>query len=251
MPIDDPRIDDLVRRGVWTRVEHHPTVTSTQDVALAALTDGERPGLVVVADAQSTGRGRRGRPWTDTARTAGGDPASLAVTATRRAGPDAALAPLAAGIAVADAYRAAGAEPALKWPNDVLLGGSKAAGILVERHGDVLLIGCGLDLDWRGVVHDGRTWTSLAEATRAPVDRIGVLADLLRALAAALEAPAADLVARYRRVCDTLGRTVRVTLPGGGMLEGRATDVDATGRLLVDVDGGRTAVTAGDVVHVR
>jgi BirA family transcriptional regulator, biotin operon repressor / biotin---[acetyl-CoA-carboxylase] ligase len=251
MALADPRIDALVAHGPWTDVRHHEVVTSTQDVALAALAEGASPELVVVADAQTAGRGRRGRAWTDAVRTGSGTPTSMAVTATWQAGSDAGLVPLAAGLAVADAFGAAGAAPVLKWPNDVLLEGRKAAGILVERHNDWLLIGCGLDLDWRDVGPPSRDWTSLAEALGGRVDRVDVLVNLLRALAFRLEEPAGHLLADYRGRCGTLGREIRVSLPGGEVVEGRATDVDAAGRLAVATASGVRTVAAGDVVHLR
>jgi hypothetical protein len=159
--------------GRWTRVRHHAEVTSTNDVALERLRAGEPAGLVVVADAQTAGRGRAGRGWIDAVQGPEG-PGNLAVTASVpvRSGAVGAV-PLAAGLAVADAFRAAARSPTLKWPNDVLLDDRKACGILVERHdlpaGSVLLIGCGLDLDWRGVPRDGDAagWTSLAESLGA------------------------------------------------------------------------------------
>lgn len=239
--------------------EHLETVTSTNDVALAAVGEGRRLGLVVSADRQTAGRGRRGRSWTDDVAGPGG-PGNLAVsvvvpTPRRQAG----LTPLVAGLAVAASYRAAGARPTLKWPNDVLLEGRKAAGILVERHtpprGDVVVIGCGLDLDWRGTPRDGEAtaWTSLAESLGAAVDRGAVLAGLLSALDAALtdlvtsEATAAALLDRYRAGCSTIGAEVEVELPGGARLAGRAVDLDAEGLLVVDTGRERVTVRAGDV----
>jgi BirA family transcriptional regulator, biotin operon repressor / biotin---[acetyl-CoA-carboxylase] ligase len=168
--------------------DHLDTVTSTNDLALAAVQEGRALGVVISADRQTAGRGRRGRPWTDDVAGPEG-PGNLAVSVVVPAPqPHAALTPLAAGLAVAASYRAAGAAPALKWPNDVLLDERKAAGILVERHAaagtDVVVIGCGLDLDWRGVSREGEAaaWTSLAESLGTPVDRGEVLAALLTAL---------------------------------------------------------------------
>ncbi|MEX0706298.1 MAG: hypothetical protein WD041_06720, partial [Nitriliruptoraceae bacterium] len=83
----------------------------------------------------------------------------------------------------------------------------------------------------------------------------GLLAGLLEALDARLaqmRVEPARLLADHRRVCVTLGRDVRVLLPGGNSLDGRAVDVDAAGGLVVATpDGGRRTVTVGDIVHVR
>lgn len=249
----------------WHTVVHRAEVTSTSDVALDALRAGTPPGLVVVADHQTAGRGRRGRPWDD-ASTAGTVRSLTASAAVALPADNDPLTPLAAGLAVADALRRAGAAPVLKWPNDVLLptaggGSAKAAGILVERHavgrGEALIIGTGIDLDWRDVARDGdaTTWTSVAESTGRDVDRADVLADLLRGLSVWLRSVAADplrLLVAYRDACATIGMDVRVTFPDGEVLEGRAVDLARDGRLVVDAPGaGQVAITAGDVEHVR
>jgi BirA family transcriptional regulator, biotin operon repressor / biotin---[acetyl-CoA-carboxylase] ligase len=260
-----PRVAALLGGPLgWHTVVHRAEVTSTNDVVLEAARQGTPPGLVVVADHQTAGRGRQGRPWDD-ANVAGGD-RSLTVSVLLAA-PDAAatLLPLAAGLAVADALRRAGASPVLKWPNDVLLatpsGPAKVAGTLVERHqlgaASVVVVGCGIDLDWRSVAREGEaaSWTSVAEVTGGDVDRGDVLADLLRGLAVWTRSVPTDplrLLMAYRDACSTIGGDVRVTFPDGEVLEGRAVDLDRTGRLVVDAPAvGQVAVTAGDVVHVR
>jgi BirA family transcriptional regulator, biotin operon repressor / biotin---[acetyl-CoA-carboxylase] ligase len=244
-----------------TRFHHLVEVTSTNDVALERMRDAASVGLVVVADGQTAGRGRAGRGWVDAVQGPAG-PSNLAVTATVavRAEQAVGAAPLAAGLAVADAFRDAGAAPALKWPNDVLLDDRKACGILVERHdlptGAVLLIGCGLDLDWRGVPREGEAagWTSLAEALDAPIDRGAVLGSLLTHLDRRLhllERDPAALLTAYREACTTIGRAVRVVLPGGTERTGVARDLDGDGHLVVATDEGSLVVRAGDVVHLR
>jgi BirA family biotin operon repressor/biotin-[acetyl-CoA-carboxylase] ligase len=244
-------------------LEHHERVGSTNDVARIRLAGGAEPGLVVVADRQTTGRGRAGRSWTDDLDGPEG-PANLAVTATVAAPErDAELTSLATGLAVADAFAATAGDAVaigLKWPNDVLLGGRKAAGILVERHAvggrDVLLIGCGLDLDWRGVERrdETATWTSLAEVTGGPVDRVEVLAALLTALTHHLGVLADDpqgLLMRYRERCVTIGQDVDVRSPRDRILSGTAVAVDDRGHLVVDTGRERVEVLVGDVTHVR
>lgn len=251
-----PAVQAAVRRAHHLTVhQHHASVTSTNDVALAAVAAGVPPGLVVTADRQTAGRGRHGRTWTDDVAGPEG-PGNLAVSvlvALPAHSPG--LTPLAAGLAVHAAYAAAGASPTLKWPNDVLLDELKAAGILVERHTlagrEVVVVGCGLDLDWRGVARVGEAagWTSLAESLGTAIDRGQVLADLLLALdgeLAALDDPAA-LLERYRERCSTLGHELEVALPGGQVLVGTAVDLDSDGLLVVDTGRERIAVRAGDV----
>lgn len=286
-----PRVTALLDGPLgWHTVQHHQAVTSTSDVALELAQQGVPPGLIVVADHQTAGRGRRGRPWLD--RSGDGHERSLLVSVVLPVPEgDVTLTPLAVGLAVADALRRAGAVATLKWPNDVLLlevpagtapGGvsgaapaaapegvatsatlptAKCAGIIVDRHtvtaGDVLIVGVGIDLDWRGVDRGGEeaAWTSIAEATGRDVDRGDVLADLLRGLSVWLRSVTTDparLLLAYRDNCATVGRDVRITFPDGEQLEGRASDLDREGRLIVDSAAvGKVAITAGDVEHVR
>lgn len=241
----------------WLELTHLDETTSTNDEVVARTEARGHAGLVVVADRQTAGRGRRGRPWADH----GSDrpEAALLVSVSVPAPSEhLTLVPLATGVAVVDALRRTGARASLKWPNDVLLDERKCAGVLTEHHrlpqGAVVAIGVGIDLDWRGLDRPEDTWTSVAEATGDDVDRWDVLADLLRSLEAWLADLSHDpsrLLATYRARCATLGRNVRVEVPGDAV-EGRAADIDDDGALLVALPGGRGArITAGDVIHVR
>jgi BirA family transcriptional regulator, biotin operon repressor / biotin---[acetyl-CoA-carboxylase] ligase len=181
-------------------------------------------------------------------------------------GAAATLVPLAAALAAGDALKRAGLATILKWPNDLLVAHAdgqvrKLGGILVDAHDlrpagpAFLVVGVGLDLDWRGHerVGDERAWTSVAEETGADVDRWELLHDLLRALEAWLLDVPRDphrLLAAYTVRCTTLDRTVRVSTPGG-MVEGTAVAIDPSGGLVVDTGLGRRVVMAGDVEHVR
>lgn len=248
----------------WHTVRHEAEVTSTNDVVLDLLTAGVPPGVVVAADHQTAGRGRQGRPWDD-ASVQGAARSLTASFGVNVPDTDVTLVPLAAGLTVADALRRVGGSPMLKWPNDVLLpaeGGrlAKCAGILVERHaldsGEVLIIGTGIDLDWRDVPREDEAaeWTSVAESTGDAADRGDVLADLMRGLAVWLRSVPTDplrLLVAYRDACATIGQPVRVTFPDGEHLEGIATDLDRQGRLVVETADGPVAITAGDVEHVR
>jgi BirA family transcriptional regulator, biotin operon repressor / biotin---[acetyl-CoA-carboxylase] ligase len=238
----------------WHTVEHLGEVGSTNDVALERARAGVPDGLVVVADHQTAGRGRGGHRWED----APGDASLLCSVVLTPPSQHTQLVTLAAALAVADAVRRAGARPALKWPNDLLLDGRKCAGVLAERHRvgerDVLVIGIGIDLDWRGVERRGEaeTWTSVAESMGADVDRGDVLADVLRGLATWIRSVPTDplrLLTTYRDACATIGLGVEVDFPDGTTLTGRAVDLDREGRLVVDTGDGQVAVNAGDVRH--
>ena len=209
----------------FSDVRWFPEVDSTNRVAVELARAGAPDGVVVGADHQTAGRGRRGRTWESS-------PGSgLLVSVVLRPAP--ALVTLAAGVAAAEACEAvAGVPVRLKWPNDVLLGDRKMGGILSEQVDGAAVVGLGLNLTW---APEG------AARLGADVDRDTVLAAYL----AALDTPG-DVLARYRTRCATLGRRVRVELPGE-TVQGMATAVDDEGRLVVD---GRT-ITVGDVVHLR
>ena len=209
----------------FSDVRWFPEVDSTNRLAADLARAGAADGLVVGADHQTAGRGRRGRTWESP------DGSGLLVSVVLWPVPP--LVTLAAGLAAAEACdRVASVSTALKWPNDVLLGGRKVGGILSEQVGDAAVVGLGLNLTW---APDG------AACLGREVDRH----ELLAAYLAGLDQPA-DVLARYRSRCATIGRRVRVELPGGAV-EGMAEAVDDEGRLVVD---GRK-ITAGDVVHLR
>lgn len=253
VPAPTPRLQALLDGpSRWHTLVEHDTVGSTNDVAAEALKAGTAPGLVVVAARQSAGRGRRGRTWQD----APDGATSLLLSATAPAPSVPTLVPLAAGLAVRGAGRRVGARVDLKWPNDAIVGGAKCAGVLVERHGDAVVIGIGVDVDWRGADRSGErgSWTSFAEAARTQVDRYSVLADVLAGLDSWLhdvERDRATMLGIYAQSCATIGRDVVVTTPAGSEIRGRATGIEHEGALLVDTDEGTVAVTAGDVEHVR
>jgi len=239
------------------QVDRVPETGSTNADVAAAARAGAAEGLVVAADHQTAGRGRLGRSW-DTPRGAG-----LAVSALLRpAGVPAhrwPWLPLLTGVAVVEALRIhPGVETVLKWPNDVLLDGSKLAGILVERvettTGPAAVVGIGVNVS---AAPEGAACLA-AQTGPDVVDPEAVIAALVDRLSSRYEAwrgqdgdPAAWLAAAYGDVCDTLGREVRADLPGGATVEGRAVDVDAAGRLVLMTATGAAAVGAGEVVHIR
>ena len=194
------------------------TVESTQ-VAAAGLPVGD----VVVADFQTSGRGRLGRRWEAPAGS------GLFATFVCRAAP---LVVFAAGVAAAEAC---GEGVRLKWPNDLILGGRKLGGILAELRGDRALVGIGVNLGW---APEG--------AARLGEDRDALLDRLLPLVERWTAAPGEAVLARWRELSWTLGQEVRVEL-GDEVLEGLATDVDSDGALLV---GGRRVVV-GDVMRLR
>jgi BirA family biotin operon repressor/biotin-[acetyl-CoA-carboxylase] ligase len=249
--------------GLWQQIRVVEVTGSTNADLLAEAAAGAPGGLVLAAEEQTAGRGRLGRRWVSPPGT------SLAFSVLLR--PDhlpparRPWIPLLAGVAVAAALRdRAAVDARLKWPNDVLVGGAKLAGILAEQHRDAVVVGVGINVTVRREDLPVPTATSLLLETAtgmdpaASLDRSELLAAVLcelerwyRAEAAARSADESGLRAEYLRRCATVGGRVRVELPGGRSLTGVAADVDAGGCLLVRTPSGLTPVTAGDVVHVR
>ncbi|HUP98949.1 MAG TPA: biotin--[acetyl-CoA-carboxylase] ligase [Aeromicrobium sp.] len=226
------------------------TASTNADVAGAARS-GAAEGLVIVADHQTAGRGRLNRSWESPA--GSGLAASFLLRPLGLAPERWPWIPLMAGLAVADAVLGVGLDPRLKWPNDVEVDGRKLAGLLVERvetpSGAAAVVGIGLNIAMTAEQLPIPTATSL-RLQGVDVGRDTVLARLLDALGARYEQLADEpgaLRDDYVAACGTTDSPVRVTLPDGSELAGRATDVDELGRLVVD---GRP-ITAGDVVHVR
>jgi BirA family biotin operon repressor/biotin-[acetyl-CoA-carboxylase] ligase len=252
----------LVRPGaLWTAIEVRAETGSTNaDVAEAARA-GAAEGLVIVAERQTAGRGRQGRQWASPAR------AGLMFSVLLRPPPDTPISrygwlPLLAGVALAESVRRLGTVDAgLKWPNDLLIDGRKCAGILAETVPDAgVVVGIGLNVTLREHELPVPEATSLVLAGSACTDRDPLLRAVLRELADWYErwrevhgdAEASGLRDAYRLHCGTLGQRVGVALPGGTVLSGEASDVDGDGRLVVtDPAGGSTAVSAGDVRHLR
>jgi BirA family biotin operon repressor/biotin-[acetyl-CoA-carboxylase] ligase len=200
-----------------TEVIRLESVTSTQDVARTLPI-----GSIVIADHQTAGRGRLDHRWDAPPRTA------LLASFVLAPNP---LLSLAAGVAAAEAC-AQGVR--LKWPNDLLLGGRKVGGILVEATPTKAICGIGVNLTWApdGAARLGQPRDQLMERLRTEMARW-------------CSEPAEDLLNRWRELSDTLGRKVRVELPDR-TLEGVADDINSRGELVVD----GAAISAGSVRHL-
>ncbi|GLZ12115.1 biotin--[acetyl-CoA-carboxylase] ligase [Actinomadura sp. NBRC 104425] len=277
----------LVRPGaLWTGVRVVPETGSTNADLAALAREGAPEGTVLVTEMQTAGRGRLGRPWSAPPRS------GLMFSLLLRPQVGAARlgwVPLLTGVAVATAVRhmTAWTPPAaqrigdgesgggsgggsgadaeqpvdvrLKWPNDLLVGERKLAGILVEKVDDALIVGVGLNVGLREDELPVPTATSLLIEGASFSDRAPLLRAILREFEGwyrdwhALDGDPerSGLRTAYKRLCATLGRPVRVMLPGDEVLTGTVRDVDAAGCLVVAADGGDRVVSAGDVVHVR
>lgn len=248
-------------------------VDSTNSIAARLGQEGAPHGTVVSADDQTSGRGRRGRPW----HTVPGQ--SLCVSILLRpdcpAGTDRswlAWIPLAAALGVAEGIASSiSRSPQLKWPNDLLFGSKKVGGLLCESLGTsgqapLLVVGIGINVNLaaQDFPDDLRTTaTSLTLECGRSVDRGPLLAAILNRLEPRLDAicrSELDSIRQdYRRACATLGRRVRVELQERVPLEGMASDIADSGALLIVPDAPTATsptprvveVLAGDVVHLR
>jgi BirA family biotin operon repressor/biotin-[acetyl-CoA-carboxylase] ligase len=244
----------------WRSVEVVEETESTNSEVAARAAAGEPEGLVMVAESQVGGRGRLGRSWVAPPRSGVTMSVLLRPALPSTAWP---WLPLLTGVAVVEAVRrSSDLDASLKWPNDVLVRDRKLAGILLERvgtpSGPAAVIGVGLNVSLRADELPVPTATSLLlEGVVAP-NRTLVLREVLRVLQVLYDAwtgaggdAAAGLAASYSRRCGTIGKQVRVALPSGERLGGRAVRVDGGGRLVVATASGEVAVAAGDVSHVR
>lgn len=242
---------------------------STNDDAAAVTpaprTAGGPVGVVVAADHQTGGRGRRGRAWGAPPRTS----VAVSVAVVPQVPPACwGWLSLLAGQAVHDCLApllagASGVRVGVKWPNDVLIaageGEGKVCGILSEVRGPVVVVGTGINTNAVAGDLPSPSATSLRVATGAVVDPTEVVAGYLVALADLLgrfeaaggDAGASGLREAHLTASATVGRAVAVHTPTG-VVAGAAVDVDGSGRLVVRTsDGRQVALNAGDVVHVR
>lgn len=283
---DPPSADQLdiarLRASLQTRafgriLRYTPSTASTNADALAflqQLTTRSAPhGLVILADSQTAGRGRRGRTWHSPAR--GNIYASVIVVpepGAKRVGPWLSWIPLFSALAAADCLTShTRLAVSVKWPNDLLIGEKKLGGILCEQTTTpdktmAIVIGVGLNIN---AARDSFPENLRAEATTLAAegnrlfDRITILVDFLLRLEQRMdrlfrEGPA-GMVDEFTQRCSTLGKTVRVTLEENGIVQGVAESIGPDGCLCLRVtpDAFPTLppqlleVRSAEVVHLR
>jgi len=280
------RKDDLLLRPTWTdRLQtlqiHHALCTtfvgrtiylfaqleSTNKTALkmaeqsATLPDGATEGTLVLAEAQSQGRGRLGRRWIS--------PPSVNLYASlilrpRTSAREAPVVTCLAATSVAQAIRAlTGLEAVIKWPNDILIHDRKVAGILTELgvvkdQVNYLVIGIGINvnLDPEALPDEIRaTATSLMAEAGQGVDRNELMAALCNKLEERylrfLSEGSTPVLEEFRSLTVTLGRRVKVILPGR-IIKGWAEAIDRDGALILRTQGEtHEVIRSGDVIHLR
>lgn len=244
--------DDMVKDRFFS-VHRVARTTSTQDLVRRAAARGAPDWYCCVAQEQTAGRGRLGRAWVAPAGT------GLLASVLWRS-PISVLTgvPFAAGLAVADALHALhGLAPGLKWPNDVLVGGRKLAGVLVEveRAGErerlaAVVTGLGLNLTVPGFP-PGVNGVSLHQLVTTPPDADALLHAWLEALAARFDslqrAGTGAVLDAWRARAVGIGAGVTVATPAGAV-NGVAEGIDSEGALLVRTATGLKRVIAGDVL---
>lgn len=225
---------------------------STNDDVAALAREGEAEGLWLRADRQTKGRGRQGRPWESLQ---GNLHASTLVRIGAGDPPAASLA-LVAAVAAQEAARAhaGGAAIAIKWPNDLLAGGAKLAGILLERHGDAVIIGFGVNL---AAYPEGeeKPATSLRAIAGSAPDPDTFLADLAASFARWLgrwrSEGLAPVRARWLEAAHPAGTALSAATGEGGRIHGWFDGLDESGALRLRLaDGSHYVIHAGDVFLV-
>ena len=230
-----------------------PVVTSTNDIVRECDAQGEGHGVVVMAEQQTRGRGRRGRAWHS--------PAGANMYCSvgwHCSGPEEALSglSLAVGAMVAEAAAAVcGAELQLKWPNDLFAGDQKVGGVLIEMLGardDAQSVVIGIGLNVLMSRDDGapidRPWTDLTTASGRDIDRNELASSVLNQLAEGLaqidQQGCAPWLNLWRRRDYLKGRSI--VIDGSPPIAGIAAGVSELGALVIETQSGRQEVSGGE-----
>ena len=233
-------------------IDHLGEIDSTNAELVRRAEMGATAGSVLVADLQRAGRGRLGREWVAPAGSS--LLCSVLLDAPAHVGPQWLLG--ATALSLADALGdTTGERPQLKWPNDVLYGDLKVAGLLAEFLSSPPRVVVGLGVNLTSVDPAYPAATSVLAATRRRLEAADLLSAFLDAFGRRLDLldtpEGGDVLRReYRGALSTLGQRVRVEQVGG-VLSGVAVGVDDDGALVVDTGAATLAFHAGDVVHLR
>jgi BirA family biotin operon repressor/biotin-[acetyl-CoA-carboxylase] ligase len=247
-------------RTIGRKLEVLSEIGSTNDAVMAAGRQGEAEGFAVLADHQTSGRGRLGRSW---ASLPGIGIYTSVLLRPQLAPHQATLLTLMAGLAVAEAIRmVSGVRPDLKWPNDILLQNRKVAGILTEMASigsrvSHVSVGIGINVHHRREDFPGEVRmiaTSLRLATGRPLDRGELAAALYDALdrwyAVFCSGGRSKILQAAREQTATLGRDVIVE-SGADRWQGVALDLDEDGALLVRAEDGAVRRVLAEDVSIR
>ena len=235
-----------------------PTVGSTNDVAIGLAEDGAPEGTLVVADAQTRGRGRSGQAW----QTPPGTALALSlVLRPRQVRTETAWEISVAGaLAVADALETEGAAPSIKWPNDVLLDGRKFCGILAETvwvggEAESIVLGIGVNVALGAVPQRGSLnfpATSLEAELQSTLDRVGLLHDILvRLLKWRPQIATPVFIHTWDAKLAFKGEPVQIRGESGNTVTGILEGLNSDGSLRVDTGQGPPVTVHFGEVHLR
>ncbi len=246
-PLDKSIIDGKISQ--YWRVSVVDLTASTQsDLAELVNASVAKSGEVIAAEFQSNGRGRLDRTFE-------APPQSALLfsfyIAPKRAVSDWGFISFLAALAMREVITDQLAEKVnLKWPNDILIGDKKVAGLLAQQIGEGVIVGIGLNVAMSTDDLPVPTATSLLLADSNLLDRNLILSAFLNHFENLFKEwdSGGDFLEKYRQACSTLGRQVRVEVLGRDSIEGEAVSITAQGVLILK-DG--TEVNVGDVVHLR
>ena len=245
--LNESAINATLRDSYW-RVSVFESVTSTQTEISAK--ENLKNGDVFVTEYQSAGRGRLDRTFD--AEKSSALLFSLYFEPKRSKSEWSAI-PLLTGLSLVNALTKLDENLAakLKWPNDLLVGEKKVAGLLVEAKESGVIIGIGLNVEMGKDELPVETATSLSIEGFSELDRNKILPALLKSIAFTFglwESGSSLPVEQYRQASSTLGKEVEVHLPSGQILKSLAVGISEIGELQL-ADGSR--VNVGDVIHLR
>jgi BirA family transcriptional regulator, biotin operon repressor / biotin---[acetyl-CoA-carboxylase] ligase len=237
-------------------LQSYASVPSTMDLAMEAVLSGAPEGLVIAAEEQTAGRGRRGRAWNSPAGAGLYFSVVLRPTATVGAAGAVSLITLCAGVGVREGLmRTCGLATELKWPNDVMCGPRKLAGILAEGHGlgtanQAIILGVGVNVLCKTFPPDVAVRaTSIEHELGHAIDRTVLLSGILGSLSAwyeRLQSDDADGILRAWREAAPSAVGSRVAWANGER-QGVTTGVDRSGALLVTSTAGVERIVAGEL----
>ena len=251
-----------VYRGLNTKsfgrkIFYYDTLASTIDMAMELGVKGAASGTLILAEAQTKGKGRLGRDWLS--------PKYKGLYMSLILRPDmlptqAPVLTLLAAVSICDALKSStGVTSQIKWPNDILVNNKKVCGILTQVVAetdriDFVVISAGINVnnDKKSLLASA---TSLKEQKKEEVNRVSLLQGVLQELEANYlfleKKGSSQILEKWRHHNTTLGRRVKVYCQHEH-IEGEALDIDTDGGLLIRKDNGiNEKVMAGDVVHCR
>lgn len=251
----EKELTDLLEPLQWGAWQYHPVVGSTNDIALDWAKKGAPDWGLVIADQQTAGRGRGNRRWVTTPGSA------LAMSLVMRPSPqELKMLPrftALAALGLVEVLGGLGLKAEIKWPNDVLLDGKKAAGVLVEtewQENDLaaLVVGLGVNILPESVpAADQLRYPaiSIAQALDKPVDRWTLLVDLVKAMKALRPSLTSDeFVSAWNKHLAFRGEVKSINLTGGVVKDYKIIGVTPGGALRVnDCRGGQVEIVSGEI----